>query len=142
MPLVDYFKAVVSMPYFDEQRADLKELGFEIEWVKDCCQDIMFTHSPILSLRQRIQQGSYILFPNRIQNKKIYSGNIEPCFVKIIDEIPKDHESIALRILIPAYVKEQMIKGLSLFGITEATMFSDNLDLQCKEIINMFYQGK
>lgn len=140
MPLSDFVKAVTAMPYFDEQRTDLINLKEDIEWFMECCNDIMFTHAPIITIRQRMQQGSYILFPNKIRRKKTINGIEEPCFEKTINAIPKNNHYIVLRIIVPSYVKEHMLNNLALFGVSEETMFNDNIDIQCKEIINMFYQ--
>lgn len=140
MPLSDFVKAVTAMPYFDEQRTDLINLQDDVKWLMECCNDIMFTHAPIITIRQRMQQGSYILFPNNIRIIKSFRGIKEPCFEKIIKEIPKDDECIIMRIIIPTYEKEQILKNLALFGVSEGTMFNDNIDIQCKEIVKMFYQ--
>ena len=63
-------------------------------------------------------------------------GNL--VFEKQIEPIPKDHKSIAERIIIPKDSKPQIIKTLQYFGMTEDRLFSDNTDIVCKNIVGQF----
>ena len=56
------------------------------------------------------------------------------CFETVIDPIPKDHECIAGVIDIPAPAKTNILRELQLFGISEETLFGDNIDIVCKNI--------
>ena len=86
-------------------------------------------------MRQSMQQGRYILFPNRISN---YGSDGTKCFEAIIDAIPKDDSCIAMRLIIPKDRKKIILKELQLFGISEDRLFCDNVDIVCKSIVQMF----
>lgn len=90
----------------------------------------MFIYSPIRTQRQRAQQGRYILFPNRIEGKE---------FISKIEPISKDHECIVMRLIIPAKRKKDILEDLKLFGISEASLFSDNIDKVCEEIKESYF---
>jgi hypothetical protein len=95
---------------------------------------LIYIYAPIQSARQQAQQGRYILFPNHIS----YDIYDEGCFEWRIDAIPKDHQDIVARIIIPKDIKKQMLSDLSILGITEATLFCDNIDIVCKGIVETF----
>lgn len=103
-----------------------------------CCKTPFFVNAPIRSLRQQMQRGRYILFPNRISN---LCNNEKKYFETIIDPIRKNDDYIADIITIPIDKKKQLIKELKLFGISEETLFSDNIDIVCKNIKET-YQNK
>ena len=135
-----FFEGVRNQPYFREYKgweyvfADFSE-WYE-SWISTDPDRIYFVHAPIRSTRQQLQQGRYILFPNRIittESKKKYKA-----FDMIIDEIPKDHPGIALRIVIPKDIKQQLLIDLAVLGIREDTLFCDNVDVVCKGITEKF----
>jgi hypothetical protein len=55
-----------------------------------------------------------------------------------IKPIPKNHKNIALRIMVPADVKNQIKKDLRLLGVSKELLFLDNSDMVCKEIAERF----
>ncbi len=131
-----FYSAVVMQPYFLEQqrrneiiRKTDREGG---NWIKECCKDILFVYAPIRSLRQQMQRGRYILFPNHIAP---FGDSGEYCFKAEIDSIPKDHESITGRIVIPKEDKANMLKDLALMGISKEVLFADNIDIVCESIV-------
>lgn len=130
-----FYGAVVVQPYFIEQKQTHEICHRDNEsgarWVEECCKKPMFVHAPIRSYRQQIQRGRYILFPNRIAP---YGDSDMKCFETVIDPIPKDHECIAGVIDIPAQAKTNILRELQLFGISEETLFGDNIDIVCKNI--------
>lgn len=134
-----FYGAVITQPYFLEQKQtheichETKESGGR--WIADCCSKIFFVYAPVRSLRQRMQRGRYILFPNRIAP---YGSSDMLCFKKVIDPIPKDHESICGRIIVPKELKGQILKELRLFGISKETLFADSVDVVCEEITSTF----
>lgn len=78
-----------------------------------------------------MQQGQYILFPNLIEKPdegKWY-------FKKYISSIPKDKDHIEKRIIIPHQLKETLLIQLEIMGISEETLFSDNIDTVCSNIL-------
>jgi hypothetical protein len=85
-------------------------------------------------LRQQAQRGRYILFPNHID----YEIDAEGCFEWRMDAIPKDHQDVIKRVIIPKEKKEELLKALSTIGICEEYLFGDNIDIVCKEILASF----
>ena len=81
-----------------------------------------------------MQQGRYILFPNHID----YDVHKEGAFEWTMDAIPKDHEDITARFIIPKEIKQQIIVDLSILGISEDFLFCDNVDTVCKGIVDNF----
>lgn len=77
-----------------------------------------------------MQHGFYILFPNRI-----IKVDHDLCFEKVIDPINKDNKQIKERIIIKRSAKESIRKKLEFLGISEATLFADNVDIVCKNIV-------
>lgn len=129
-----FYKSVVNQPYFLEQKSmlenDTEKSGGS--WIKKCCENIIFIHASEETLRQKMQQGQYILFPNKIKN----ATDGEYYFEKIIAPIPKDSDQIEKRIIIPLDIKKQLITELNILGISNATLFSDNVDMVCKGILD------
>lgn len=138
-PLEFFYESVISQPYFLEQR-DMNEVCHKTsedggKWVAECCKKLFFIYAPMRSLRQKMQCGRYILFPNRIRS----NGNSDRLYFEtIIEPIPKDHADICGRIVVPKGIKDQMLKELKVFGISRETLFADNVDIVCEEILNTF----
>lgn len=100
-------------------------------WIKDCCNDLLFVRASEQIERQKIQQGFYILFPNELteeKGQKLY-------FNKVIKAIEKDNKQIKGRFIIKKEGKSNIRKKLEFLGISEATLFSDNIDIVCKNIV-------
>ncbi len=135
-----FYGAVIDQPYFIEQKQSNTICHSSNEsggrWVEECCSLPLFVHAPIRSFRQQLQRGRYILFPNRISNYGINSDM--RCFEKVIDPIPKDHSCIAEIIRVPKENKRKILSELLLFGISEETLFGDNIDVVCKSIRESF----
>ncbi len=133
-----FYGAVISQPYFLEQK-QIHEMCFDKksggEWVRDCCQKILFVYAPIKSMRQQMQQSCFILFPNKIST---YGDNGEYCFESQLEPIQKNHESICTCITIPYDVKAKMLKDLRLLGISKQTLFADSVDIVCEGIKNTY----
>ena len=130
--LCSFFEDVISQSYFNEQRnafCDYTAREKE-EWIKECCENLIFVNTTEQLERQRMQHGFYILFPNRITEN---DQNL--CFEKVIDPIDKDNKKIKERIIIKGSAKENIREKLELLGISEATLFADNIDIVCKNIV-------
>lgn len=93
--------------------------------------DILFVYAPSYSLRQNIQRGRYILFTDSYIDGK-----------KVIEPIPKDHENIVARVIVPADIKKQVRRDLRLLGISKELLFLDNTDMVCKEIAERFCEDR
>ena len=74
-PLAHFYGDMKNQPYCLEQKQTFDICHPDDEaggkWVEECCQHIFYIYAPIRSLRQQVQQGRYILFPNHI-NYEIY----------------------------------------------------------------------
>lgn len=131
-PLYSFFDDVILQSYFKEQRnmfCDYMYRGKE-EWIKECCEKLLFVNATEQLERQRMQHGFYILFPN-----KITEDDYNLSFEKIIDPISKDNKQIRKRIIIKGSEKENIRKKLGFLGISEAILFADNVDIVCKNIV-------
>lgn len=98
-------------------------------WVANCCASPLFVHSFHYSRRQKIQQSSFILFPNDIKADSPRCGY----FQENISPLPKDNDVIVARIIIPVKRKRTILSELALAGISKTTLFSDSIDIVCSE---------
>ena len=134
-----FYGAVITQPYFLEQNQmnDICNNTSDVGglWIAECCKEPLFVFAPTRNLRQKMQQGRYILFPNRIGT---YYDSDKLCFEAVIDSMPKDHNCICKRIIIPKEVKNQIMKELKLFGVSREILFADSVDIVCEEITNTF----
>lgn len=129
-----FFEEVKEQSYFAEQRTLFTEEGDKRggRWIKECCEDLIFVNATEQIERQKLQQGFYILFPNEITEY----GNDDFCFDKIINPINKDDKQIKERLIIKKEGKPEIRKKLEFLGISEATLFADNIDIVCKNIVD------
>ena len=130
-----FFQDVVRQPYFLEQdksavsREDLEEGA---RWIERCCEDPLFVFASNRSMRQQVQHGRFILFPNHIcRDIPDYT-----CFKTFIDPIPKNSECIADRIIVPKEIKRELLQELNLLGIYHASLFCDSVDAICEGIVD------
>lgn len=136
--LAHFYGDMKNQPYCLEQKQtfDICHPNDEAggKWLAECCQHIFYIYAPIRSLRQQVQHGRYILFPNHID----YEFDKDGAFEWTMDEIPKDHTDIETRFIIPSENKEQLIKDLSALGISEDFLFCDSIDTVCKGVFDTF----
>ena len=135
-PLSLFYGSVKSQPYFLEYKK-INEICNKTDeaggqWIKECCSGLLFVYAPIRSLRQQMQRGRYILFPNNIIQR---DGDGLDCFEDRIEPISKDDVHIAERIIIKKQDKSKLLKELSLIGVNEEYLFADNIDTVCKNIV-------
>ena len=137
-PLSLFFRTVINQPYFNEQRGQLVDETDEQGggWIKECCEKLIFVNAIEQIERQKLQQGSYILFPNEIDEY----GDNDFCFNKIIKPIDKNNEQIKKVLVIKKEGKCEIRKKLNFLGISEATLFADNIDIICKNIVDQCKQ--
>jgi len=133
-----FYGDMKNQPYCLEQKQTFDICHTDDEaggkWIEKCCQRIFYIYAPTRSMRQQVQQGRYILFPNHID----YSIHKEGAFQWTIDPIPKDHADIATRFIIPREIKKQTLSDLSVLGISEGSLFCDNVDIVCRGIVDSF----
>ena len=135
--LENFYKAALNQPYFIEQKHIFEICGkqFEgVECIEKCCNKTIFVFAPVHTLRQQLQQGRFILFPNRIIDN--YLGQDKKAFDTIIDPISKDNECIKKRFTIKKESKKTILRDLQLCGISESTLFCDSIDMVCKGIVD------
>lgn len=130
-----FFEDVIEQPYFLEQRNSVKKMSEleSVNWIVECCKSPFFIYAPIKTQRQLMQRGRYILFHNKIEENEH-----SKYFTKLIEPIEKNNPSIVARLIIPRKLKNSFSEQLALFGITTDFLFSDNVDVTCKSIKNMF----
>lgn len=132
-PLSSFYAKVIHQSYFNEQRYTVFDQTNEQggEWIKFCCEKLLFVNATERLERQKLQQGFYILFPNEIScydESNFY-------FEKMIQPIEKNHTQIKQRLVIKKDEKSEIRKKLEFLGISEATLFADNIDIVCKNIV-------
>lgn len=136
--LEDFFDHVVHQPYFAEQKEMIKE-SWESggRWIAECCQKPVFVYGSNRLMRQFIQQGKYILFPNKVVG---YEGNQVGKFCSRIEPLSKTDACIVGKIEIPAGIKAEILKELKVLGISRDMLFADNPDCVCQEIKTQFFK--
>lgn len=107
--------------------------------LKNAINLVHFIYPPRLFERLYLQQGNFILILNDYKyvlnhnytNKLIIKNtNLSP--------IPKDHKNIIARYIIPAKSKKHLLEELKMLNITESTLFHDDVDTVCKNIVADF----
>lgn len=138
--LSTFYEDVIEQDYFLEQRRMLKSIHKNnVEggrWIARICERPLIIYAPVRGTRQRIQSGRYILFPNDIDTYEL--DDSEKAFIWKISPMPKTHECVAGSIIIPHNKKKEILKQLTLCGISEAALFEDNTDIVCKGIKETF----
>lgn len=129
-----FFKDVIQQSYFSEQISSLSSKDDKAggRWVKECCDDLIFVNATEQIERQKLQQGFYILFPNEIKKY----GDDDFYFNKIIKPIEKNNRQIKEKVIVKKEGKPGIRKKLEFLGISEATLFADNIDIVCKNIVD------
>ena len=91
----------------------------------------IIVNAPVRTPRQIAQRGKYMLFPN-----KVYSGKSKKhsFFCDEIDEYSKNHP-FCERIVIPKMSKNNLLKELSLVGVNKSTLFPENFDYACSNLV-------
>ena len=149
--LDNFGKKAFEQPYFLEHRSLYRILddhnekfqnidsyfpGFPtgvVDWINKNCSEPRILYAPIRSVRQQIQRGRFMLFPNKIVDNESELG-----FDTIIDELPKNHPMILETIIIPKECKKQILRELMLCGVSRDVLFCDNVDVICESITNKF----
>lgn len=103
--------------------------------LKNAINLVHFIYPPRLFERLHLQQGHFILFLNDYKYDEVkqilrLNNNLSP--------IPKDHKNIIARYIIPAKSKKHLLEELKMLNITESTLFHDNIDKVCENIVADF----
>ena len=137
MPLDLFFRDVIEQPYFSEMRVDYKDRKARVNWIKDCCSQPSIIYSSHLTVRQKIQSGMYMLFPN-----EIIENGTESYFRDEIKPLSKDDKSIEMRFIIPREKKKEILDHLDLLGINRMNLFADSIDIVNEELTKRYFYKK
>lgn len=131
-PIHSFYEDVITQTYFSEfKSSNIFKTSLEgSKWIEKCCEELLFVNTTERLERQRIQQGFYILFPNHIFSN--YNGSY---FEMLIKPIEKNNKQIKKRIIIKKDSKSDIQEKLRILGICKATLFSDNIDVVCEDIV-------
>ena len=95
--------------------------------IKKRIKNPIIVETRLISRRQEVQQGRFILFPNNSKDR--FGGE----FIKPIN---KNDKLVRNRIIIPADEKREILNELELFGVTKARLFPEDKDSACKELLD------
>lgn len=133
IPLQSFYIYASKQPYFYPNFSynHNHDSTFDSEYVKHNCENFLLFVNPTEQLeRQKKQQGFFIIFPNRIiefENEFWFTNEILP--------IDKNSDKVKKRIIIKKEAKETIQSQLRFLGVSEYTLFSDNIDIVCKGIV-------
>jgi len=137
--LADFFARMIEQPYFRYQKHwlndELPSDERKEHWIQECCQKLIFVRASINAQRQNAQSGRFILFPNSIVGATLAERS-GLAFEKRILPIDKQSEEVYARIIIPSASKERLIDGLKAVAITQGTLFPDDLDRVCRDVVD------
>lgn len=135
--LEHFYNKFTKQQYTIEQISDLKLIHKNdkegARYIKTCCSKPLFVKAKNNIERQKIQQGEYILFPNKIDNIEVLE---KTGFVNLIEPLPKIQGAVEHRIIIDKDAKQEILKDLGVFGINKGFLFSDSIDFVCNQIEN------
>ena len=146
-PLELFFQLASNQEYFSEYKMyynsfmsdqKLRKLVNLDKIILDTCSKPIFVYAPVRTLRQQMQSGRYILFPNKIDSTK----NGTKYFVNEIKPIKKDDNCIRMIYTIKKESKRDILNDLKIMGICRKSLFCDNIDTVCEEIKNTFVPKK
>ncbi len=89
--------------------------------------------APESSVRQKNQQGMFILFPDAITDP---DENGKRFVIGDLAKMSKDDESIIRRLIIPASIKQELLIKLKILGISTEFLFADNVDTVFEAVKN------
>lgn len=108
-------------------------------FINKVINDMYFIYPPRLFERLYLQQGNFILILN--DYKYVLNHNYTNKLIiknTNLSHIPKDHKNIIARYIIPAESKKHLLEELKMLNITESTLFHDDVDKVCKNIVADF----
>ena len=79
---------------------------------------VALVRTKIFSERQRVQQGLFMWFPN-----------------KKLNGLDKNSDVVYGKVIIPSDCKGSLIEDLKMLGISKRTLFPENIDMCCKELL-------
>lgn len=115
--------------------------NYDEDTVSNMLKGLYFIYPPRLFERLYVQQGYFILLLNNYKFRTFIKKNKRIPYIEAdvsISPIPKDHENIIARYIIPAKSKKHLLEELKTLNITESTLFHDDVDTVCKNIVADF----
>lgn len=130
VPVVEFFDFAIKQYYFSSQKyiMETKNDDEKVEYVKTSSVPRIVS-APYFFERQYMQKGSYILFPNVIDEKNI---------INKIADLKESSDMIVKKLIIDKDSKEKILNDLNLLGISTGTLFKDSADKRCADIIKRF----
>ena len=108
-------------------------------FINKVINDMYFIYPPRLFERLYLQQGNFILILN--DYKYVLNHNYTNKLIiknTTLSPIPKEHKNIIARYIIPAKSKKHLLEELKMLNITESTLFHDDVDRVCRNIVADF----
>ncbi len=146
-PIEDFFLDILmrrKQHTFDIHKYIEHNKGEEtIEYITN---NMYVIYPPRLFERLYLQHGHFILFlSDYVLHMKIREYDVNKYDTKKYIEakdnlspIPKNHKNIIARYIIPAKSKKHLLEELKMLNITESTLFHDDVDKVCKNIVADF----
>lgn len=124
--LKDFYERMVEMPYYCHFRqmtlAHISQNPEDYKRLVELCKKLLVVHAPERFLRQKVQQGSYILFPNRVMEEENFYAQLDPIC----------ESDLSGEIIIGAEGKEKILQELAVCGINYSTLFPEDYDGICR----------
>lgn len=125
-----FYDTMIEMDYFRSQYMTVKSLYStpeeKEEYLRNALNRTFFVHASQNFARQHAQQGAYILFPNVIENTS---------FKNRLCTMSKTNQDIKAIFQIKASSKTAILSALSRMGFNHATLFPDDYDGVCANIV-------
>ena len=130
MNMETFYYRVSMQPYYRNQSYpnESKKLKQRTEsFSKIISKPLLFDPGDVCE-RQKNQQGKFIIFPNK-------TATDDEGILHTFEELTileKHDRMVVKRIIIPNQLKEQILRDLRYFGITNEYLFSDSVDTVCQ----------
>lgn len=130
--LEDLFFRIKNLSWFRQWENETYRGFLDLNNLSEICACLLrcpvFVEAQETLERQRIQQGLYMMIPNKI-------GNEEGKYV-ITSTLPKLNvkDSQVGHLIVKAEAKAEILRDLDMIGINEGFLFGDSIDCVCKQI--------
>lgn len=127
LSLNDFYKRALKRFYFSEDK--YKSLySKQQNQIRGFLYPVV-VNPPRYSLRHRVQQGKFFLFPNTIRQDAKH-----PYIEASISKIEKN-SALCKSVQVPCEHKQMLLSELSILGINKAKLFPDSLDMFSSELV-------
>ena len=131
--LQPYYKTVCSNDesLSDEENENYRWYDFRTN-LDNAYNNPIVIQPPQTFARLNAQGGQFLLFSNDLCYD---SKNIPVEIDSSISPLSKTHNFVKLILRVPSNCKEKIIKDLEVLGISRSSLFHDNIDVVCEEIV-------